>query len=516
MALAATAAFFAALSLMLIQQGLYVFSPFLTQDDTIFIGRAVFGVPEFPASHPSIYYAIGYLAPVLPIWALKVISLCFFGLLAFAISYWLMLVGVGAIGATLAGVVIALYPASIDQGLFISGSHPTIGATFVMLAICALTATIRNSLLLAFLGVLIGGLLCLVARLTSPSLFLAPAFPFLIVAASKLAFGLSTKRTVWLVALSLIPVAFGVYLGTGYHYSAIVGWTSFDIATVFASFASALSKISAPLLWANGIAIAFLTALVVVAALNSRMASRQNLWFSLALIAASALTFAPSAVTTYYLDRYAVAPFILAAVALTAVAAPLITSARLPERTVAFISAIALVLAMQSYGMWQRDRYFSRQLAGAQAIERIVSANSEKWPINSQIVILLESPLISPTAGLNHWSTWYVRLLSKRNDIIALAGNALDSKPWVEKYADHDPQYWEVVEGRSRRMPMRGLERARPLFAYRVNKSGYVSCPSDVTFTGIEQRTLRPGQSWDNAVGVEPGCSSFVWKLDSP
>jgi len=59
-------------------------------------------------------------------------------------------------------------------------------------------------------------------------------------------------------------------------------------------------------------------------------------------------------------------------------------------------------------------------------------------------------------------------MATNRKDIIAVIGHKKDMTfdPFIGKYRDHGAQFWSVVNGRSERKRMIGLDKSRPTYIY--------------------------------------------------
>ena len=124
------------------------------------------------------------------------------------------------------------------------------------------------------------------------------------------------------------------------------------------------------------------------------------------------------------------------------------------------------------------------------------------------------------------WSTWYLRAVSGRADVLALFGREadLDASPFITAYPDHGEMFWRVANGRSQRIPMRGLEAGRPLYYYRLSPRNPESDPPrplPVLFLGQRAQLVAPGVrpirapdiSDAAARGVDAG-SWAIWPVD--
>jgi hypothetical protein len=121
----------------------FFLSDFLYKDDTIYLGSYLLDIDKPPPANTLHYAVISSLVDVgglalakcLPPISTAIIVICF--------SYVLLRCGASALPAVLLSIFIVYYPVSIDQGFFVTGSHPT-------------TATMVFSFYLVLLAIQIG------------------------------------------------------------------------------------------------------------------------------------------------------------------------------------------------------------------------------------------------------------------------------------------------------------------------------------------------------------------------
>ncbi len=154
-------------------------------------------------------------------------------------------------------------------------------------------------------------------------------------------------------------------------------------------------------------------------------------------------------------------------------------------------------------------------------IEKVVTRKSKTWPQDSQVLFVVKKPLEASTRGFNHWSTWYLRKLTGRRDLIGLVGqeHSISRDPFVEEYSDGDSEYWEIIDGRSKQIKMIGLEPDRPLFVYTIARDHRRSAAATVVFENQGRaRMVPPGVAPETGAVVadnDPALSSaenlYVW-----
>lgn len=502
-------AFLAAFLVSVSVQADYIFNAFLLWDDAIYVTSAWFGDGIGAPTHPAIYWFLEAVAPYASPAALKVVSVAFIGGIAAVSCLWLILFNTPPLAAVLLGAAIALYPVAVDQGLFVTATHPTVGSLFSILSAYLICATWMKSTPHALLGAAAACGFAILARLTSPSFLLGAGIPLIMTVGCWMAYRPPGRKMLAIALVALTPLVVTFAYGVDYHYTSAVGWTGFTAARVLENLGLAVRRILKPLVLLGPAPLTLLVAALLVAgaaAVRHWTVHRENLILGLCLLVCAAVSFGPSSVTTSYLDRYAVAPFILTLLALATMAGPSLARMGRGWSSAASAAGVLVIAATVTAGAFQRTISHAGHLATYEVISRLVSATAGTWPRDSQVVIALPKDLNSPTAGYNHWSTWYARYLANRRDIIALIGDvqSLDKSPFVARYEDHGPIYWEVERGRSIRVPMRGLELDRPLFAYEVHAPGRPAdhCPVDVAFNGPKSWTVRPGQRIGNGTAV--------------
>jgi hypothetical protein len=165
------------------------------------------------------------------------------------------------------------------------------------------------------------------------------------------------------------------------------------------------------------------------------------------------------------------------------------------------ILLIALIFLNQYKIHHNQDLSYGRLLALHTTLKNELHEVAKKWPPNSQVVVLTDTSHNTQTSGFNHWSTWYLRYLANRYDIIGLFGPlpAISQQPFVNQYRDHDPEYWEIINNRSRRIPMVGLEKSRPTFFYKINGGKLIPFKGAIFEIG-GVHVVRNGESFERSL----------------
>lgn len=466
----------------------YIFSDFLFHDDAIYVSKSLFSVPDYVRSNPILFHVIGFVGYMNSIPVFKILtalwSALVTGLIAvvfFWISGRLILSGLTALAAV-------SYPISMDQAFFVSGSHPTFGTIFATLALAAFFIGWVGSDRRFIVGSAIAGVSGLMAALSSPTMILMTTAPAIWLAIAAMLQWRGSRRLVIGLSMFLVPLAVHLWHGFGeYHYSGVKGWTEYSLQNIFGRLQDSLDLIfyknwETAAGWLIGV---YLVALIVILALVIHTgwkggvvkARREPRWhlevrdlvlFLILAVVGAALSFGPASITTSLLPRYVVGPFLLAAFGMGAVMVWALQRASAPVGGAVVLALVGLSAVHLVHRGEVRDARFAAYLDAHNKIRAMVEAEANQWPERGQVVIILPAGLASPTAGFNHWSTWYLRALTGSKELIGLIGSgaSLNQRPFVEAYADHGPEYWSMRGDRSARIPMRGLEEGRPLFAY--------------------------------------------------
>ena len=363
----------------------------------------------------------------------------------------------------------------------------------------------------------------LLAALASPCYFLAPLAPLVWLAVAAASEWRGWRRLVVLSAVLSTPIILHVLRGgMQYHYTALTGWTNLSPENVAANLDRAVRLVLRPV-YAPPLELAATYALGLAgvsacfglgvwntsrqgALADAMRPSRHLILGSAGMLVTAALAFGPSAIVTSYAPRYATAPFLLGALA---VLAPLLWAvSRLPLSARLTSASFVIVLVAAGIRSAQlRDGAIGPKLAAHRAAMRVIATEAASWKPSAQIVLVLPADIRSPTEGFNHWSTWYVRAVSGRADVLALFGREadLDTSPFINAYRDNGEIFWQVANGRSQRIPMRGLEAGRPLYYYRLSPRDPDSDPPrplPVLFFGQRAQLVAPG--------VPPSCAPDI------
>lgn len=509
-------------------------SSYLFQDDTIFVGAAYLGSPISTPRTQSLYYGLiniltdfGGLPAIKLVLVLMPVVTCVF-IFKILRSFTSRTLVAAAIS-----VFVTLYPVSPEQSYFFTGAHPTGGVMlFVVVAYLYLQMLqhqnawppIRSSLYF----LLCGAGFYAISR-TSPAFTL---IPLLLVPMAAHALWRDRARLTAFHGVCLIVPA-GLFLllfanAGDYHYSALVGWTEISLNRTLTNLSASMEYIfRAPfvghpiLVGLSAFSLFFLIAALV--ALSVR-AFRQADWqarqpahvfwpFVLFLILGAALVFGPGSITTNYLDRYVIAPFQIGGLLLGILIVGLFDQPHASSPRLRAIAPLAL-FAMAAVTLVHSSVVIKQRLSPLLVTHgRIVDTlDRREWSDEDQILILLPKGEVESTGGYNHWSTWYLRVLTKTPGLIGLVGNQRYAEDlqanglFIDTYRDHDPIFWSVKEGVSQRAHMLGLTRDRATYAYTGVDGELTLLPLRLLWEGAE-KTLQPGQRFQDAAGINAGLT---------
>jgi|GEM_PF-4257949 len=479
-----------------------IFGNILISDDLILFPKAILGPYGGGGWH---YDLSAYLLQSLVLQ--KVYYLFLFSISA--VLLWLILYRFfQRKGILLAALLVAfLAPMTVDQGICISGSHSAIGLAMIgigfLLSYSALCGTHKYGI--RVLLAISAGIFYLFAAMFSTLfylVFLAPLlFPWW---HNKYSVG-SKWKLVGLLLISTFTVPliqltrhFLFNQGIVSHYAGMLGWVDYSLTNVINQgikfFQAVIGQfgILAPFL--------FLVLLVLIFGIFLSRPKREETkddnnerphYFSglLFISAVFVLIMAPISATVFMPYRYVTGPgifVILLAFLVLDYALNRLTkkySLLLSSKTYTYLSLIGLlVLVGFVFNSYYRacDTYhgtYDNLIKTEIILENFILNEEHDWEENAQVVILINDFPGRFTSGYNHWSTWYLRYITKRQDVIGLIGQEgwLVHYPFVDEYRDHGGEYWYEIqrEGESfiARKRMVGLEQGRPTYIYRVGEN---------------------------------------------
>lgn len=480
--------------------GSYLTSSLLIEDDTIFIGHYYFGVPMKSPITQDLYYSIAEaFTSVGGIFAAKLLLL----LVQIAIALFACLVINQFARAPILSLALAIalmsYPVALDQNYFIIGAHPQFGVLTLFAGIyCLLKGPFSESsffTLKSLAAVLLAAACFIASARSSPTFILMPAILMATITIMVLGDGFRSKfdhRHIWAGIVLSANSSFLVLGGFDYHYSATIGWMDPSVDQITQNLFIALSFVlHAPVqdkTWFQiiiGLGV-FLCLVLACFALQQRMksGSRENavmgrVLFLGFLVVCAAFLFGPGSITTKYLSRYVIAPYSVMALMLGCLIGwsyQSISSQFGILYRAAILSSFGLVAVCT---IWVAGNDTRAVITPYQDSHAIIIAALEPYEFGpeDQIVVLLPENATASTGGYNHWSTWYLRVLTKNPKVIGLVGKQTMFDPkkgavFVDEYKDHDAIYWTVIDGRSYRTQMMGLETDRRLFTFVPDSDG--------------------------------------------
>lgn len=512
----------------------YVYGDYLLLDDTFFLSRTALGQTLVPSTHPLTFYFMRLFSGQ-PVEYVKIANIVFIGLLSSLLAIFLYFqtqprhsisspVETDFALILASSITITCFLAWLDQGLFVTGSHPIAGILLTLLGLCFLVwARRRSSVLLFVISGLACTLLFCMARLASPSFFLVP------ILAPVAVFLLATPdynkqyKFVMTAICGAMALAFVVASGFSYSYSELPGWTSYSFGPMIYKLGPSLLFIAKPV-FQSYVLLAFIVALAALSLpiLKQLKKETSTLKLTLLLLLLAIATFAPGAVVVEHRPRYLAAPFFFTSVALLVVllpnAKPLTYFYERAYSGLAILISILLLYVTHATSLtritdWNKDTYPSFI-----AFSAVIAKERASWKPSAQVAFILPSNGRSPTSGAHHWSTWYLRYLSGRHDLIGLVGSAsqISPNPFVEKYSDYGLAVFQDQGGKAMARRMLGFERDRPTYVYNLKTLLDRPCPSLVNFSLPNEAPVKvgPGQTFlegkANASAAFPNCSAMM------
>lgn len=474
----------------------YIFSDFVYQDDTIYISKAFFN-HDMDAPELIQYPLISLLSGAQSITLIRIVWLVFFSANAAFIAAIFAHHTNQKVLPVLLGVCIGFLTISADQVIFITGSHPMLALSFILASLFLFSRTNHlhgARLILSSVGVMT---LLLLASFSSPTALLAPlALPiwlFVNWLASPRADKNLNEVLVAIGFCSLTAYIVFVTRGVGkYHYSGIEGWINITPSQVFTNLFIAFDKVVSIFITSSStitIVYIFTVASIVMCITysillavkcsneckNINLTRNSSLWLlAINSLSMAALLFGPASITTSLVNRYLIGPSTLTAIFIFAIVLVMLEPI-VKWKNICLSSVFILLAGLNIVRTWQiYNEQYAPYFRFHESVSELANNEQAKWSEDKQILILTSKNSKSPTSGYNHWSTWYLRLLTGKENLIGIIGSPADitGSPFVGNYRDFDSNYWKVVNGRSRRIRMIGFEKERPIYAYQENDLG--------------------------------------------
>lgn len=516
----------------------FTFSRFLYGDDNIYLARAVFG-GALPEDYPTLK-VIHILTDITGSVAFgKMLPIIAGGVTCMAL---IVLSRPAGMPETIAGPISLLlvsYPVDLNQGIFTLGNPAAFTAPVVVTAILVFWVGWLRGTPPSIGALFVSLVFFLLAGILNPACTLLIVVPVVWVFSTWLHGSLDARLGATASAVFgifvLLAISFGI---TDYHYGGMIGWTEFTFSRIWTNLWNSLDMILRPFSDGLGSARWLLPAatLLMASAVLSHavtLTQRKKTTDSphspagdgtrvgalcVLLVAASALTLGPSTTVVSFVPRYVTLPFLLIASAGSIVTARFLRAASRRVRAVAlFAVAIGLIGSLLQADALREERY-GPHLDTHKAVVDLVERESANWATDAQVVLILPRNTAWPsTAGFNHWSTWYLRLLADREDVSGLIGRAdwLNKQPFVANWQTSG--WWAEVGGRMTRAKMKGLVPELPVYAYLYDGTDSWSPALRLGFTA-EDRTLvlPPGTALLESGYAAPGaqCDVYSWPVN--
>lgn len=518
----------------------YLTSDFLYGDDPILVGAPLFGENILMPKnflHYWIIYALSAFSSLLVvksfIWVSISVVLSSFYFIVSRLS------GLKWAAAALAATFV-FYPVSVDQSFFVSGAHPTAATAVFFIYLVLLVLQFERGLQAGAgfnLGVAtLQAIILYASGLISPTYNLAPFLLLISTAAYLMAEKARQGRIdlrigFGLIFIAALPVALQIGNLSNYHYAAVEGWVSYSPDRIFSNFRTAVEMIVVdPFREHPGFAALYILMLLLLgltvafgfavarprAAGNPSIASGVRLEVALAmgvvLIVSSALLFGPSSIVTSFLPRYAIAPYMCAALLIAIILS--VVSAKIRRRHIpAGYATNILLLAAATIGAIHYVTATRDALKPYIASHNLIAnaVRGRTWKPDDQILILLPEESAESTMGFNHWSTWQLRVITGQSELIGLIGresrwaDLQRNGLFVNEYRDHGGEYWTTLNGRATRKRMMGLERDRALYAFRPGTNGKLVPATVAIWEGDAVSVTPPGER----VGRQPRAATL-------
>jgi hypothetical protein len=380
-------------------------------------------------------------------------------------------------------MVSSLYPVFIDQGIFINGSHPLLGLSFVLCAIASqLHILLSDNKKQAIVWSMLSCILFLACLFSSPITQIVSLGGIILVIYPMCRSVIVVKR-IAIVSASVVPIVLkGLYLwlnAANYnHYLNMKGWTDFSLKNMISQFVFSAKMTFSTLGWKTICFFVFVVAGAIFVRLIFKVKNKSTnkkegrLILSVLFFLISALFFAPVSILTQVYTRYLVAPLFFLNLAI-GMALHFIVRKHSYARyfSIAGLSIMGLIMIGVSKDL--SEKTFSSLLDCQKKIQSFVRDESSGWKPDSQIIFVLNKMPVGFTNGYNHWSTWYLRYISKRMDIIGLIGskNWLNEDQIILEYSDYSSKdFFSVVEAQGKkklqRKRMIGIEIGKPTYIY--------------------------------------------------
>ncbi len=494
------AIYVSAFAFFLLSQADFVLTDFAILDDLSYFHAYLVGEAVAVPTNFLPYVLLDMAAKLNSVSAIKIVSLGSLATITTLFALCLRTITARPLFSAICAFPFTTFPVALDQGFFVTGSHPTLGAVF---ALSALVLFLESKIDLNELKpIRLAGVafLALLASFCSPTTIifvLAPPIWVLLSCTLRRSFQFIVPAAL----LTTWPLLVRAFAGdNSFHYAETDGWTDASIANIFRNIGSAFEvAIIDPIFRTLPTTILYLilvAALIVVLLVlkikrtngteittDSNTESPRIVATASYCLISGALVLGPSLIVTAYLTRYAWPAFLFGALIVA-----IVISFSIPKQRHASLIAIIVFSMLTGLNFWSgrdaRSTEYGKYLIAHRLVSDIANTYSETWKPQSQIVVIFPNQIWSPSLGTNHWSTAYIRLLADRDDLLGLVGwsSQLSNRPFIQEWQPQGPDFWQTENGKRTRSRMRGLEIDRPTYVYVYDADSDGLMPSAVTF----------------------------------
>ena len=486
-----------------------ILSETLIADDLIYIPKALIGECIIPRRHPIDFYFFCYIFQNTNIFLGRIIFLGYLSITATIMFYTLVSFKIQKIFAFFTSISIFSGLPIISQVTFIIGSYPLHGIFFTTLAlyfsskILCQEITNKYHYIFHFLICLFFFLAGIAATsFTLISFVLIPCFFFFLKKRKS-------QAIAWLISATLPAVSF-IFLqfqgNFSNHYSGLQGWFEISLTNVlrqinfFIDFTiNTGGKVSFSIFAISFILSIFILSFFFISLFYSKKINNSSLLSQkeLLIILLSITTAGFICVLTpiFFIKgihyRYIVGPYTFLICSIFILIQ--LVNEKFQNKIIFFscflISLVFVILSISSFNT-NHTRY--NLLAHSQnKIKKFLISKKNIFINNSQVLIVIkDNNFYSFSSGFNHWSTHYARMVTGRQDIVAIIGKEknMTSNPFTGKYSDHGQKYWKVINKRSIRKKMVGLDIEKPVYIYSLDKNGFTeqNCIKLIDEKGIQ------------------------------
>lgn len=496
----------------------YLSSTFLFQDDTIFIGHYLFNVDMVSPATQKFYYGMleflsgfnSLFPPKLFLFMMQALmGYCFYRIVfEYSRSY--------TIGVASAIFAIS-YPVSIDQNFFMAGAHPlaatTVFLVFLALFVRQLKVGLSDSLVKNGIWVLLLGAILLICVRSSPTYVLIPLILIPVVISLVMTDTNTAKfrpANIALIAFAFIPSLVQYFTAKQYHYGNVTGWTDYSPERVLGNFQKSLTHILIDptsnftvIKFTYIVLLAGIFLILLMGVIKYRNNKRTPVVHAIIVggicLLSAAMVFGPSSITTSFITRYTYAPFILFVLVIFIGIGWIFTNyADQKYKIIVQLCLTCLAFVAIIHNINKTHKYLAPYLAGHDVIKETLSKN--KWADNDQVLIVLPNKYRHGTMGFNHWSTWYLRVITGQPKLIGVITSNSDKRSinfddlFINKYRDHGKEFWGTRNGRSYRKTMIGLEKRRVTTVYLPTEADQLQKTPMLVWDGLSLTSLQPSQ----------------------